>query len=52
MNHTLYGLLKKDLRASIALARNYRLSGERRLAVQFMNDAAQTRSELITLRGC
>lgn len=29
MNHRLYHLLKADLRASLVLARNYRLNGER-----------------------
>ena len=49
MNHNLYHLLKKDIRASIVLARNYRLNGERRLAIQFMNDAAVSRRELSEL---
>lgn len=40
-------LLKNEIRASIQLARSYRLAGERRLAIQFLNDAAQTRIELV-----
>ncbi|MGF1723613.1 hypothetical protein [Photobacterium nomapromontoriensis] len=52
MNHNLYHLLKREIRASIVLARNYRLSGERRLAIQFLNDAALCRRELIELEGC
>lgn len=47
MNHKLYCLLKNDIRASIQLARSYRLSGERRLAIQFLNDAAESRLELL-----
>ncbi|KLV10083.1 hypothetical protein C9I92_21195 [Photobacterium ganghwense] len=40
-------LLKNEIRASIQLARNYRLAGERRLAAQFLNDAAESRLELL-----
>jgi hypothetical protein len=51
MNNTLYQLLKNDIRASIMLARSYRVAGERRTAIQFINDAAQTRSELNEMLG-
>ncbi|MGF1718398.1 hypothetical protein L4D08_26500 [Photobacterium chitinilyticum] len=51
MNNNLYHLLKREIRASLILARSYRLSGERRLAIQFLNDAGRTRAELATLRG-
>lgn len=47
MNYKLYCLLKNDIRASIQLARSYRLAGERRLAAQFLNDAAESRRELL-----
>lgn len=47
MNHKLYCLLKNEIRASIQLARSYRLAGERRLAAQFLNDAAESRRELL-----
>ncbi|WP_157134401.1 hypothetical protein [Photobacterium profundum] len=46
MNSTLYQLLKNDIRASIALARSYRLAGKRRIAIQFMADIKETRKEL------
>ncbi|MCW8330888.1 hypothetical protein MD588_19015 [Photobacterium sp. SDRW27] len=49
MNHHLCHLLKREIRASLVLARNYRLAGERRAAIQFMNDAANIRQELAGL---
>ncbi|WP_164918562.1 hypothetical protein [Photobacterium chitinilyticum] len=51
MNNNLYHLLKREIRASLILARNFRLNGERRLAIQFLNDAGRTRAELAALRG-
>ncbi|UXI02760.1 hypothetical protein [Photobacterium sp. TY1-4] len=46
-----YRLLKNEVRASINLARSYRLSGSHRLAVQFLNDASQSRRDLTSLMG-
>ncbi|NAW64532.1 hypothetical protein [Photobacterium halotolerans] len=42
----LYVWLKHDIRASLALAAEYRRAGEREVSFQFLNDANLVRAEL------